>query len=401
MNILTVTANFGLVGGAARIAHDLCESYTAAGHTVGVLAGKASLTRENLAVLRRPLWRKGLAWLLANDFDFFDGGQILQSPLFERADIVHCHNLNGWYFHLPTLVEMARRKPVVWTLHDQWALTPHSSHTDSRELRHGLFTLSDPSLYPNLLWDNAEHLAKRKSAIYRDLEINLVTPSDWLTELVGRTALAGKPVRTIYNGIDTGLFSPRDRSSRRASLGLDSHSPVVLFVGSAATSNVFKGFVDFEWLAKQNEQAEVQFVVLGAEQDEIRDGIRLLAATSDKSRIADIMSAADVLVLPSRHEVAPLVILEALACGTPVVAYDVGGVGELVASAPGSRLVPALDRLALLRAVHDVIGRPEAEREALSAGIRRHVVDRYSTERMTRQYLSLFEELLTQRSGVS
>lgn len=400
MNILTIMANDSALGGASRMAMALHHAYGQNGHETHVLAGKKTTDANDVSELKRPFWRKAAAHLFANDFDFFDGDQILRSPQFRAADIVHCHNLDGWYFNLPVLPELSRRKPVVWTLHDMWALTPHSAHTNSRELEHGLYRLSDPTLYPSLPWDNHRHLARRKAAIYQTLDAHIVTPCKWLSECVAPTALGRLQVSTIHNGIDMDVFVARDKQASKAELGLG-NKRVALFVGYAARTNPFKGYEDFAWLAQENTNDNAEFVCVGAETDG-RDGpVRLFAATTEQSRMATFLSAADIVVMPSRHDLLPLVMIESLACGTPIIAYDVGGIGEVLDGMPGCTLVPPLDRAALKQAVDAALDRPNDEMARYATDVRKRVENEYSIDRIASMYLNLFEHLISVRNGAS
>ena len=400
MRVLTITANDNGIGGASRIAMESHKAYAAAGHDVSMLVGKRTSTDQAVQELRRPLWRKALSYLLANDFDYFDGSQILEAPQFRDADVVHCHNLNGWYFNLPTLIEMGRQKPVVWTLHDMWAITPHSAHTDSRKLQNGLLTLSDPSLYPATLWNNDRWLARRKTQIYRALTAHVVTPCSWLASLVSQTSLASQPLSVIYNGTNLSPFLAANRSGAKERVGLDER-PLALFVGAAATSNPFKGFGDFEWLANSKTDCPIQFVCLGVEEDVTRAGMRVMRSTRDRQRIAAVMAAADVLVVPSRHEVLPTVIIEAMACGTPTVAYNVGGISEMFTGDLGGTVVPPQDRLGLREAVIKTALRPLSAQAEFSTRLRRHAKNSFGVDRMASQYIELFESLLSQRGALA
>lgn len=398
MNILTISAIDSSTGGASRVAMDLHHAYRERGHTSRVLAGKKTTADPDIAELKRPLWRKGLSYLMSNDFDFFDGRQILESDTFREADIVHCHNLSGWYFNLPILPILAKLKPVVWTLHDMWAITPRSAHTSSEVVQDGLYELSDPDFYPSTLWNNDLRLGRRKTSILSQAQLHLVTPCKWLEAKVARSHLVETPRTTIYNGIDASTFSGSGRSEFRSSVSPDD-APIVTFVG--APNNPSKGYDVFRLIAASCEHENVRFVTVGGPQHSLQGNVLEIARTGDKKQMADILGASDVVVMPSRFEVFPLLMLEALACGTPVVGYGAGGMSELLDRAPGCQTVPVGDLPALRQAVIASIGRPRAEREAMAPRLREIVVQDFSVDKMAANYLELFDQLISQRSGAA
>jgi putative colanic acid biosynthesis glycosyltransferase len=263
MKVLTITANDNSLGGASRIAMDLHDGILKAGHQSFVFTGKKETSSDLITEIRRPLWRKVFSKLMSNDIDFFNTDYLINSNEFKTADIVHFHNLSGWYFNLTTLKKMSQLKPVVWTLHDMWSINPHSGHTSSRTLTNKLYNVSDGRLYPEMLWNNDRYLSFKKTQIYQTSKINIVTPCNWLAGLVESTSLGSQLTNTIYNGIDTEIFKIQDRRNLKKNLDLD-NSPVILFVGAGGAKNMFKGYEDFFWLSSQVEMRNYQFVCVGA-----------------------------------------------------------------------------------------------------------------------------------------
>jgi len=355
--------------------------------------GKKVSSSDSVVEIKRSKSSKYVSYVLANDIDWFRTDYLLDTQDFRDADIVHCHNLSGWYFNLGTLVKMSRLKPVVWTLHDMWALTPHCAHTSSFRMRHGLYACSDPHFYPSLLWNNDHYLSWRKSRLYQRLDVCLVSPCQWLDEVVGSTCLSGNARAVIPNGVDVELFHPRCFSEKDGERNPDNR-PVVFFLGSNFTENIYKGYADFLWLANHWNGIDVQFIALGAKEDAFDGPVKLLKATTSKALVAQYMANADVFVLPSRHEVFPLVVLEAMSCGVPVVAYDVGGVGEVLNSAPCGDIVPRMDRNALLEATKRILNECLNDREQIASALHKQIRQRFTMGRMVEEYQSLYSRLL-------
>jgi glycosyltransferase involved in cell wall biosynthesis len=396
MNILTITSNDNSIGGASRIAMDIHRGLLERGYGSFVFTGKSINSKQNsgIAEIKRPYWTKILSYVLSNDIDLFQTGYLLSTPEFKFADLIHCHNLHGWYFSLNTLKKMSMLKPVLWTLHDMWAITSRGAHTSSLDLRYGIYNSSDKNLYPYTLWNNERYLAYRKSHLYHNMRINLVSPSKWLIGKIKKSSLSEKKIFYIPNGIDLSVF----KIGLRQEL-LKKHSftddPLVLFIGADAENNLYKGFADFAWLASIQSYPKTQFVCLGSRTEGVRKGVRHLVSSSNKNYISEILSCADVLVVTSRYENFPLVILEAMACGTSVLTYDVGGCSEAVQGAPNCMVVAFGDKIALGQSLEKMLHYTQGQGDILRGKLRDHVQKKYSLNSMIDSYINVYKELIS------
>ena len=393
MKILTINASDYTAGGAAGVAMELHNSALEENSEAKMLVGKKTSNRESVLEIQRPFYTKISSYLRSNDIDFFKTDYLLESEEVLTSDVIHFHNVSGWYFNLNTMMKISKIKPTVWTLHDMWALTPHCGHTNSEIIENGLFICSDKSLYPTTLWDNDFYLSLRKSDIYRKGRISVVTPCNWLAEKLAKTSLADKFHSVIPNGVDTKVFQPQDKTSAKMRYDAQRKS-VALFVASDPVNNVYKGFDDFQWVAENCKLTDIEFWAIGADNDGVSGNVKLIKATQDKVLISNYLACADVLVLSSRHEVFPLVVLEALSSGTPVLAYDVGGVKEAIENLPGCRVVPPLNRGELLSSLEATLNEIGSNNNEIGIYLHRCVEEKYSNVKMRNQYLELYSSLI-------
>src|SRR3989344_725317 len=131
LNILQIST-YDNKGGAAKVAWMLKQELEKHGHTTSMFVKHKLSTASNVYQIPNNFLQRLLSVAFASDLDFFQSNHILQTEQYRKADIIHCHNLHGYYFNLTTLQKMAQEKTVIWTLHDEWAITPHCDHSSKR-----------------------------------------------------------------------------------------------------------------------------------------------------------------------------------------------------------------------------------------------------------------------------
>lgn len=250
-------------------------------------------------------------------------------------DVIHLHNLHGYYINYEILFRYlaGAGKPVVWTLHDCWAMTGHCTHfvgADCGQWKRGCEKCSLLREYPTCYTrgDVAGNYGRKKAAFTAVDHMTIAVPSRWLGELAKQSFLGKYLVEVIPNGIDTDIFHPR-ASDFRAHWGLQDKKIVL---GVASVWSEKKGLGDFYRLA-QMLPGDYRIVLVGLTDQQIQqlpDGILGIARTESAAALAEIYSAADVFANPTYEDTYPTVNLEAQACGTPVVSYDVCGCSETI-----------------------------------------------------------------------
>lgn len=258
-----------------------------------------------------------------------------------KPDVVHLHNLHGYYVNVEMLFEWlaARECCVEWTLHDCWAFTGHCAHFTyvkcAQWRSHCARSAACPQLsaYPKTYskvscsWNFGQ-----KKCLFNLVSaerMRLITPSQWLADLVRGSFLANYPIEVRHNTIDTSVFKPT-LSDFRERYGVGDR---FMILGVASPWTERKGLEDFVRLAGELDSDKFAVVLVGLSERQIRqmpEGIIGLGRTDSPQELARIYTAADVFFNPTMEDNYPTVNLEAEACGTPVVTYDTGGCVETV-----------------------------------------------------------------------
>lgn len=291
--------------------------------------------------------------------------------------------------------------PVVWTLHDQNAFTG-GCHYDAGCRKHQAQCGACPQLGSSASSDLSAHVWKRKRDAYtrsRD-RLHVVTPSEWLAASARQSSLFGDvPVSVIPYGLDTDVFAPHDGTGLREALGIRPDERAVLFV-AASTQNRRKGFpllLDaLRGLDPSRTASTVHLISVGNHAPEVGDAVahHHLGKVTNNRLLALIYSAADLFVIPSLQDNLPNTVLESLACGTPIVGFDAGGIPDMVRPEDTGWLAQTGDVTDLRDTITEALS-DDARLDRMSTSCRRTAVKEYALERQAERYESLYLELLT------
>lgn len=261
-----------------------------------------------------------------------------------RPDVIHGHNLHGWYFDLRYLPTLARAAPLVLTMHDEWLNTGHCGYTLGCERwRVGCGACPDLTIYPSIARDGTAENSRIKRALYADGPFFVAAPSRWLLDRArqGIVSAGALDFRVIPNGVDRTVFHASGRAEARERMGIEPTARVLLFAANLTRSNPFKDHATVVAAARRVAGAmsgRLVLVCLGEPGPVERWGdgeLWQLGYESDPQRMADYYRAADLYFHAAHTDNAPVTILEALACGTPVVATATGGIPEQIRSLAG------------------------------------------------------------------
>ena len=282
-----------------------------------------------------------------------------------NPDVIHLHNIHGWYLNWKMLFDFLKKDniPVIWTLHDCWAFTGHCPHfmaIGCDKWKSGCYECDLYKSYPGCFFDDSRFQYRYKKECFTGVpNLTIVTPSQWLANLVKQSYLKDYDTVVINNGIDLTKFKPR-ASDFRAKYGLENK---LLILGVAFDWTTKKGLDDFRRLAEDLPE-EYAIVLVGVSDivaSTLPERIISIACTQNQEELAEIYSAADIFVNPTWEDNFPTVNLEALACGTPVVTYKTGGSPESITEETG-KVVPYKDYGALKNATIEM----KSARESMS-----------------------------------
>ncbi|MFN8257022.1 MAG: glycosyltransferase family 4 protein [Bacteroidales bacterium] len=268
------------------------------------------------------------------------GENIVENQWVKEADVIHLHWFNQGYLSINGLRKLVNlQKTIVWTMHDMWAFTGGCHYSgDCINYRNNCGNcklLNKPATN-----DLSSRILKKKKKILKDANIKYVACSNWLAQKAMESSLLkGCEVKTIANPIDTRIFYAGNKLEIRKELGLPVNRKIILF-GSANATDKRKGIdflleaLDIILVGNAALLDNIHVVIFGKSGETIQNKIKfqstILGLISENEKIAKVYNVADIFVLPSLEDNLPNTIMESMACGTPVVAFNTGGIPEMV-----------------------------------------------------------------------
>lgn len=391
-------------GSTGRIMFQIAEMITATG---GIAYTSTSFTKSRGEHFPETYYRIGgvvgktehiiLAKLTGRHgcYSHFATYKLIQKIKQVKPDVIHLHNLHGWYLNWKLLFRYLKQSgiPVVWTLHDCWSFTGHCPHfmaVNCERWKTGCYECPLHKSYPGcFLDDSKKQYFLKKKCFTKVPNLTIVTPSQWLADLVKLSYLRDYNTMVINNGIDLTIFKPRTSNFRKEN-NLDDK---VILLGVAFDWNPRKGIEDFKRLAEELPKEYV--IVLVGVSDMVAKGLPSnlikIACTQNQEELAEIYSASDLFVNPTLEDNFPTVNLEALACGTPVITYQTGGSAECLTEACG-RAVPYRNYDALKKAILEM---RNAKKNMSQACVERAKL--YKRDDAYQEYISLYREVCNRR----
>jgi glycosyltransferase involved in cell wall biosynthesis len=331
------------------------------------------------------------------------GGDMLRQAL--PADILNLHWVAGFVGYREFFRSLPYGFPVVWTLHDMNPFTGGCHHaSDCRRFSEHCgccpqLDSSDPRDFSNGSWE-------RKRRAYDRVDKKrfcVITPSRWLAEEAKRSSLMSDfAIQVVPYGLDTDCFRPQGHEMARESLGVPPNAKVLLFV-SHLLSNKYKGAALLVEMVERLRTIPDLFVLsigLGTLPQELSVPGLSVSTLQTEGQVALAYNAADLFVLPTLQDNFPNTALEALACGLPVVAFEVGGVPEIVRDGRTGLLAKKGNVDGLAKAVESLLNDSE-RRRTMAANCRQIAVTEYALEVQVRRYVEVYASLIGERRKVA
>lgn len=354
--------------------------------------------QRDMAPYRRRLRRSPADF--SDDRTIYGGTLLPQLP---PADVITLHWVAGLLDYEPFFATAPARTPLVWRLSDMNAFTGGCHHDQGCGRWHGgcgqcpQLASIDPDDLSRQIW-------RRKQRAYQHAHggrLHIVALSRWIAEQVRRSPLLGAcPVTIIPNGLDLEAFAPRDRAAARDVLGIPQAARVVLFAASSAV-HPFKGFALLAEALAGLDDERLVLLSVGNGKPTIASGRRHihLGHVAQERLLSLVYSAADLYVTPTLQDTLPNTVIESLACGTPVVGFDVGGVPDIVVHGETGLLVP-VGNVAELRQAIATLLEDEGRRARMAVRSRERAQAEFAWDLQVRRYMTLYETLRSQRAPV-
>lgn len=330
----------------------------------------------------------------------FIGIDISNHPIIKSSDIIHLHWINNGFLSLEALRKIGSSgKPIVWTLHDMWAFTG-GCHYSLGCQKFESECKQCPALKLSGDNDTSNKIFKSKN-FYERLNLTIVTCSKWLAQVAQKSfLLRGKQILNIPNPLDTEVYKPIDKISSRKKSGLDEKTLFILS-GAMNLKDERKGFqllVDaLNILKTKSGNLNIELCVFGKFDDSLLHKIpykvNQLGKLKSEEEIVSAYNSADVFVAPSLEDNLPNTILESMSCGTPVVAFNTGGIPDMIDNNQNGILAKLKSSAELAEGIFRILSDDEL-RKRMSEESRKKVLINFNTELVVKKYKELYNNLI-------
>ena len=336
------------------------------------------------------------------------GLDITDNQVVIQSDIIHLHWINFGFLSIDSLQKLFKtQKPIIWTLHDMWAFTGGCHHSGMCENYQKSCGNCEKFLKNPAEDDLSHQIWQAKSIAFAGANLTVVTCSQWLRNRAKQSSLFRNfRVECIPNPIDVDVFYPINKAKARQTFGLSKDKKYILFAAMRVDA-VGKGFSYFAEAmtivskqsggvppsVNQSVSSEIEILIFGQAEAADFEGlpfkVNLLGQLSNLETIANAYSAASVFVIPSLEENLPNTIMEAMACGTPVVGFEVGGIPEMIHHKQNGYLAQYKSSKDLAKGIQFVL--EETDYQALCDNSRKKVLDNYSEKVVAERYKKVYE----------
>ncbi|WP_392534624.1 glycosyltransferase family 4 protein [Nostoc sp. C117] len=405
MNVLHINQS-DITGGAAIAGYRLHQSLLAQNIDSRLLVGHVNTSSDRVATV--PLTKQRLenhiyrftGRLGLNQINLLRSFDILKHSFYKQSDVLNFHNIHTNYFNYLAIPSLTANKPAVFTLHDMWSFTGHCAYSyDCERWKIGCGKCPYPDTYPAIARDNTRLEWKLKNWVYRNSNLSIITPSNWLTQQAKQSLLKEFPIHHIPNGIDIQAYQVLDPEHCRSLLGIPLGKKVLMFGAQSIKDSRKGGDLLFKTLQSLPEslKAETVLLTIGNGDEIISKAVGMVSlnlgyVSSDRLK-SIAYSAADLFIFPTRADNLPLVLQESMACGTPLVSFKVGGVPDLVRPDITGYLALLEDPQDLSNGIVQLLEDTE-QRNSMGKNCRDIILKEYTLELQTQRYIELYHKVL-------
>jgi glycosyltransferase involved in cell wall biosynthesis len=311
------------------------------------------------------------------------------------ADIVNLHWIQRETMSIKDISKI--KKPIVWTLHDMWAFCGAEHYTNDNRWREGYCPNNRPNYESGFDLNRWTWNRKKK---YWKTPIQIVTPSIWLAKCVSESALMKNwPVSVIPNPIDTDQWKPMGKKNARQLFNLPQDANLILFGAAGGEKDPRKGYdlllSALEYVKADKKIKKIELVVFGQNktksQLDLGFPIHYLGHFENNLILRTLYSAADLMAVPSRQDNLPNTAVEAQACGTPVVSFNIGGLPDIIDHQKTGYIAQAFDIRDLANGIIWVLEQSFSNK--LSNNARKRAVEKFSEKKIAEHYVNIYKKL--------
>ncbi|MBD2188087.1 glycosyltransferase family 4 protein [Pseudanabaena sp. FACHB-723] len=316
-----------------------------------------------------------------------------------NPDILNLHWISGGFIQIESLKKL--RQPLVLTLHDMWAFTGGCHYSQGCD-RYIINCGKCPQLHSRREKDLSKWVWERKAKAWQALDLTIVTPSNWLADVTRASSLLGNcSIQVIPNGLDTKTYKPLESKLARDRLQLPQNKQLILFGAMRATSDPRKGWQflqpTLQYLKNSGLCEDLELVVFGASEPKTPINLgfpcHYLGELHDDVSLSIMYAAVDLLLVPSTQDNLPNTVMEAISCGTPCVAFDIGGIPDMIQHKLQGYLAKPFDCQDLANGIDWVLRDAERCRD-LQYKSRQKALQEFDQSTQAQRYQALFENIL-------
>jgi glycosyltransferase involved in cell wall biosynthesis len=334
--------------------------------------------------------------------------KVTSTTLYDWADIIDLRNLFGGYFNLWSLPALSARKPVVWRLPDLWAVTGHCAYPyECERWKTGCYQC--PLLTPEgrkkvepppTVWDGTRRVWAAKKRLYNQAPLHVIVTTKWMRNQVSRSILRNAlTINVISNGVNLDIYQPFNKKQARSKLGLPVDEKILLWVGhrKGAYRKGFHLANQAMEIIQEKDPRSTMFITMGSQErwnkpEELKK-FNHFGFVKDPDKQALIYAAADAFLCTSLADAQPQTALESMACGTPVIAFDVGPMPDEILDGKTGFIVSSQDAEALVDGIERFLNNEDLH-PVLQKNCRQQALEKYDLDIQTEKYISLYEDIL-------